>query len=130
MDKQTLENVKKHMQKSIEEKYLKGFNLGFFGGEPLLYYKDIVYPLLSYLSSICKKHELNYSVGFTSNGYLLTDKIIKELKDFKVSSFQITLDGDKESHNKVRYPFIGYARLSEICPSDSSVMASVSSPLC
>lgn len=116
MDKQTLENVKRHMQKSIEEKHLKGFNLGFFGGEPLLYYKDIVYPLLSYLSSICKKHELNYSVGFTSNGYLLTDKIIKELKDFKVSSFQITLDGDKESHNKVRYPFIGadsYSKITE-----------------
>ena len=59
---------------------------------------------------------MNYSVGFTSNGYLLTDKIIKELKDFKVSSFQITLDGDKESHNKVRYPFIGadsYSKITE-----------------
>lgn len=121
MDNQTLENVKKHMQKSIEEKHLKGFNLGFFGGEPLLYYKDIVYPLLSYLYSICKKHDLNYSVSFTSNGYLLNDKIIKELKEFKVSSFQITLDGDKESHNKVRYPFVGadsYSKITEnhCCP--------------
>lgn len=38
----------------------------------------------------------------TSNGFLLSEEIIRELSQHNVSSIQITLDGCREDHNKVR----------------------------
>lgn len=107
MNPNVLESVKKHIYNVIQTLHPKIFNMGFFGGEPLLYYKDIVRPLLKYLKQICEITGIKTSIGITSNGYLLTDKMIEELKQLNVSSFQITLDGNKESHNKVRYPYVG-----------------------
>ena len=102
-----LESTKKHITLIITTTKLEKFHLGFFGGEPLLYYEDIVRPLINHLLCECKINNLPYSISFTTNGYLLTDKIIKEFESFKVTSLQITLDGGKDEHNKVRYPYKG-----------------------
>lgn len=107
MSLDTLERTKKFITKKLSEHSWQMFHLGFFGGEPLLYYKDVVRPLIQHLIQKCNVNNTSYSIGFTSNGYLLNDEIIKEMKTFKVSSLQITLDGGKKAHNEVRYPFIG-----------------------
>lgn len=107
MSSDTLEHTKKFITKKLSEHNWQMFHLGFFGGEPLLYYKDVVRPLIQHLIQECTNKHTPYSIGFTSNGYLLNDEIIRELKAFKVSSLQITLDGGKDAHNKVRYPFVG-----------------------
>lgn len=107
MSSETLEFVKRHITKIASNNVLKCFSLGFFGGEPLLYYKDVVRPLLKHFQATCLKFGINPSVAFTSNGYLLTDSMIKELKTFGISSFQITLDGNKSLHNTIRFPFVG-----------------------
>lgn len=39
----------------------------------------------------------------TTNGYLLNEQNIREMKQLNVKSIQITIDGDRESHNKRRY---------------------------
>lgn len=107
MSSDTLMRTKKIISKKMSEQSWQLFHLCFFGGEPLLYYKDVVRPLIQHLIQECATYNIPYSIGFTSNGYLLNDEIIRELKNFSVSSLQITLDGGKDSHNKVRYPFIG-----------------------
>ena len=114
MSFETLEYVKRYITKICSQKSLKRFNLSFFGGEPLLYYKDIVHPLLKHFQSTCLTLGISSSIGFTSNGYLLTSSMIEDLKSFGVSSFQITLDGSKTLHNKVRYPFEGADSYSKI----------------
>lgn len=44
-----------------------------------------------------------YSASITTNGFLLTSKKFEALvSDYHVSSFQITLDGDCESHDTQR----------------------------
>lgn len=107
MSSETLEHLKRHITAMSSNKKLKTFNLGFFGGEPLLYYKDVVRPLLEHFQTTCLNSEINSSIAFTSNGYLLTDSMIEELKKFGISSFQITLDGNKQLHNTIRFPFVG-----------------------
>lgn len=107
MSLDTLGRTKKFITKTLSEHSWQKFHLGFFGGEPLLYYKDVVRPLIQHLIQKCTVYNTPYSIGFTSNGYLLSDEIIREMNTFKVSSLQITLDGGKNLHNKVRYPFIG-----------------------
>lgn len=107
MSLDTLERTKKFITRILSEQNWQIFHLGFFGGEPLLYYKDVVRPLIKHLIQECTTYNTSYSIGFTSNGYLLNDEIIEELKAFKVSSLQITLDGGKDAHNNVRYPYMG-----------------------
>lgn len=76
--------------------------LSFFGGEPFLEFKEIVYPFMQWATELCNTQKKRLSFVFTSNSLLLTSEIIKKLSAFKNINFQITLDGNRESHNLVR----------------------------
>ncbi len=79
----------------------KHLSLSFFGGEPLMYFDKTVCPLLIALRKEVEETGKTMSVHFTTNGYLITDAMIEFLKEFN-SSFQITLDGGRENHNRTR----------------------------
>lgn len=82
-------------------KNLKKFTLSFFGGEPLLGFSKVK-KLIEGVNEICLKYGVGLLIGFTSNGFLLTDSMISFLKNFPCS-FQITLDGGRADHNKTRF---------------------------
>lgn len=88
----------------ISNRNLKSFIISFFGGEPLMYYNKTTKNVIDYLRSQYDSHKnIDFSINFTSNAYLLNDKIITHLVEGKESNhFQITLDGGREEHNKVR----------------------------
>lgn len=81
---------------------IKALHIGFFGGEPLLYFNDTVRPILQYAKSLTESHGVRLTCNFTTNGSLVREDHISFLKDF-CASFQITLDGGRESHDKVRF---------------------------
>lgn len=97
--------AKEHIERVIlnNKETIKNFALSFFGGEPLMRYRLVVEPILEYFNSICKDNNIKTNISFTSNGYLLNDKMIASLKQNSVNSFQITLDGSREQHNKTRF---------------------------
>ena len=99
---ETLIRIYNHINLVLENKRLEAFKLSFFGGEPLLYFEDIVVPIIKFLSTACKATNTKYNIYFTSNAYLLTEERIKILSKYNVNAFQITLDGSKDFHNKVR----------------------------
>lgn len=74
---------------------MKPFNVCFCGGEPLLR-KDILLKLVKKLSD----NEINSSV--VTNGILLTKDVARELKEAGIGNVQISLDGKKESHERLR----------------------------
>jgi len=86
-----------------EMKFLKKFDLSFFGGEPLLYYKDVVLPILDYTYKKSEENHVKLHIHFTSNGFLINDDMVKGLVKYGVDSFQITFDGHGKEHDKVRY---------------------------
>lgn len=88
----------------VEKKGLKTFILSFFGGEPLMYYKRSSMQIIDYLRAKYNQFSnINFSINFTSNGYLMNDFILNHLKENNESNhFQITLDGGEDFHNKVR----------------------------
>lgn len=87
-----------------EQKALETFNLSFFGGEPLLYYDEIVRPILDYCRKECQFHQVRLVVNFTSNGYLINEDLISHLTVCnEPKCFQITLDGNRARHNKTRF---------------------------
>lgn len=77
--------------------------LAFFGGEPLLCFDTVVKPLIDGCMHLCDSTGISPAFHFTTNGYLLSGRMIDYFKD-KTVSFQITLDGDKKNHDQTRFP--------------------------
>jgi radical SAM protein with 4Fe4S-binding SPASM domain len=78
-------------------KELADFKVRFFavtGGEPLT--RQDLFEVLSYASS------LGIKTGIATNGFLIDEKISKKIKESKISSVQISLDGMEETHNAIR----------------------------
>ncbi len=76
-----------------------GVHISWFGGEPLLC-MDIIRKLSEELIKICKEQRRSYKADITTNGYLLTVPIIKELIKYKVLYYQVTIDGLKDTHDR------------------------------
>ncbi|WP_326982461.1 radical SAM protein [Chryseobacterium sp. MYb264] len=99
-----IEKVGKFIEKTTLKPAMSYFQLAFFGGEPLLYFKKDVVPVIQKLQEECVKNSVDYSVSFTTNGYLIDDYFIDFFNSHKITpSFQITLDGYKEKHDEVRF---------------------------
>ena len=104
MTEKTLEAVKRLINNKLADERLKHLSVSFFGGEPLLGWKNVVVPLLSYAAEECGKRGVSFSTGFTTNGVLLTEAKYEMLSSLGLgkSSFQISFDGHKIFHDKSR----------------------------
>lgn len=86
----------------VKQTMLEHFQLNFFGGEPLLGYNTVI-DIITYAEEVCHSSGKNISIAFTTNGYLLNAERIQVLSEHCVNSMQITLDGNRDTHNKVRF---------------------------
>lgn len=80
---------------------IKRFEVGWFGGEPLVGKK----PLLSLSDIFIKRCDLAgvvYNAHIYTNGYLLDEEMCRQLRDCRVTTAQITLDGPPEIHDQMR----------------------------
>ncbi len=101
MDESTVEAIKKHIALHYERIPYKTLKLSFFGGEPFIKFQTIK-SIVSFARSYCDEKGVELLLDFTTNGTLCTKNTLMFLSDYKCL-FQITLDGDKEQHNKVKY---------------------------
>jgi len=81
-----------------KQEHIEFLNITWYGGEPLLAFDNIVS-----LTNKFKKLNLKYFAGIITNGYLLTEKRIRQLSDLSIDSMQITVDGLSETHNSRRF---------------------------
>lgn len=94
-------------------KYYEHLQIQWFGGEPLISLEAIK-KMSEKILKICKDNDVTYYSGMTTNGYLLTPEVMNQLNDYGVRSFQITLDGTDETHDKLRIGKHGEATFSTI----------------
>ncbi|AQP99736.1 radical SAM protein [Pseudoalteromonas aliena] len=80
---------------------LEYLSLSWFGGEPLLA-KDVLFEIAEFSQSLAEKYKCKVSGDLTTNGFLLDIKTLTKLVELKQNSFQISIDGDKESHDTTR----------------------------
>lgn len=73
----------------------------WFGGEPLVA-KNVIYKLSEQIINICREARKPYTASITTNGTLLDLDTFKMLLRCHVTSFQVTVDGPKETHDKLR----------------------------
>lgn len=99
-----IRRVERFIENTVSQPKIQFMGVSFFGGEPLLYFKRDVIPVIEKLQEACKKNLVDYGVSFTTNGYLIDDEFIDYFKSRNiVPSLQITLDGYKKKHDAVRY---------------------------
>jgi len=89
---------------------LKVLNVTWYGGEPLLGFKQIERLSKAFLQ-LADEHHFNYGAIIVTNGSLLTPQIVQKLVNLKVRSAQVTLDGPEAIHNQ-RRPFAHSSRSS------------------
>lgn len=99
-------NIKKYFD--VLKKFAKNnfkthrmVQISLFGGEPLLYYKECI-NFLKWVNEDSKKNGYEYFTSIVTNGSLLNEEILNNLLMYNLYSLQITIDSDKENHDKMR----------------------------
>jgi uncharacterized protein len=73
----------------------------FFGGEPLLNL-PVMYYLSERLWRATSSRGVRQLLSITTNGLLLSEDIVDRMTPFGLKGVKITLDGDRDMHNKMR----------------------------
>ena len=100
MTPETIDNIRKLIENLCAKS--KGLTVSFFGGEPFLYYDDVMMPIIKMANRIAFEKGVIFVTNCTTNGSLLSEERIQELKKYNFNFAQITLDGDRDTHNKTR----------------------------
>ncbi len=101
MNHETLTRIIKYVEKSVATNAFDEIYVTLFGGEPFIHFDTIAYPLLNKVKEIVEKAGKVFSCFFVTNASLIDEQTILKLKEIR-PHFQITLDGNKEYHDKVR----------------------------
>jgi uncharacterized protein len=80
---------------------ITSFGVSWFGGEPLVGKKPLL-ALSDRFIGKCDAAGVEYSAQMTTNGYLLTPETCVELKQRRVTSVQVGLDGPADVHDRMR----------------------------
>lgn len=103
MSEDTIDSIKKHLLYMMDVEKVESIRVDWFGGEPFMFFNQVIRPICEFAKKECAKRNIPYFSSATTNGYYLSSSIIEELKELDFKHFQITLDGCKEEHDKVKY---------------------------
>lgn len=99
MDDITVQAIKALINKRLPK--LHSLTLSWFGGEPLIA-KDIVKEITSYAQQAAAAMEVYFHSDMTTNAYTLNKITFNSLIALGIRSYQISLDGDEDEHDKTR----------------------------
>jgi uncharacterized protein len=89
------------IEQRLDELKPKRLTLTFFGGEPLLNL-PVVYDQAERVFASCQARGVTLALGVITNGLLLTEEVVDRLLPFGLAYVKVTLDGDRDTHNKMR----------------------------
>jgi uncharacterized protein len=89
------------IERELERVRPERFGLTFFGGEPLLNL-PVMYLLAERLWRAAEARGVRLYINIITNGLLLTDDVVDRMLPFGLNGIKITLDGDRDTHNRMR----------------------------
>ncbi len=101
MSMETAARVAAWTEAQLDELVPERLVLTFFGGEPLLNL-PVVYYLAERLHGTCETRGVKLLINVITNGLLLTREVVERLNAFGLNGVKITLDGDRDTHNRMR----------------------------
>ncbi|MGH9255596.1 MAG: radical SAM protein, partial [Vicinamibacterales bacterium] len=101
MSLETAREVVAWIEQRMDELHPQKFVLTLFGGEPLLNL-PVAYYLAERCQALCAERGIQPGVSLITNGLLLTPEVVDRLVAAGLYGVKITLDGDRETHNRMR----------------------------
>ena len=101
MSLENAERVAQWAESRLDELVPESFVLTFFGGEPLLNL-PVVYFLAERMWKACEARGTRMLINVITNGLLLTPEVVDRLNPYGLNGVKITLDGERETHNRMR----------------------------
>ena len=103
INKDTLKSIMLFIKNKAETQALIEILISFFGGEPLLEFNEVIWPLIEYSKKICAENRKKLRICFNTNAVLLTSKIVDQLYTSDLCcTFQVPFDGNEIFHNKTK----------------------------
>jgi uncharacterized protein len=101
MSLETAARVAEWAERRLDDLGAASYALTFFGGEPLLNL-PVVYYLAERMWAACEARGVSMLINIITNGLLLTPEVVDRLVPLGLNGVKITLDGDRETHNRMR----------------------------
>ena len=98
------ENIVKYISEILGRETIQHLDVELFGGEPLLYFEEELYPLLLKIKEMAINMGKTTSFFFVTNATCIKHHHIPLFKELE-AKFQISIDGYKNKHNEVKYDF-------------------------
>lgn len=105
LDDENINNLKRLVLNAVEKPHatnIERIQIEWFGGEPLLR-QNVIKEFSEFVLAICAKYNLDFSASIITNASLLDAKTWELLDKCKIYRVQITIDGQKDMHNQVRF---------------------------
>lgn len=96
------EKLYKFVKNHVEKYKVEQLEVCWFGGEPLLGLAAIK-NLSQLFLDLSEKNNIKYSATIITNGYRLKPEIAKTLRQLKITSAQVTIDGPEKIHDGRRF---------------------------
>jgi len=103
-DRMSLETAQRTiawMTRELDRVHPGKFVLTFFGGEPLLNL-PVMYEVAERMWEATEARQVPMYVNIITNGLLLTPDVVDRMQPFGLNGVKITLDGDRDTHNRMR----------------------------
>src|SRR5262249_21942835 len=97
----TAHQVSDWIERELDRVNPEKLTLRFFGGEPLLNL-PAMYAIAERMAAATAARGLAQTISIITNGLLLTPEIVDRMLPFGLRGVKITLDGDRQTHNRMR----------------------------
>ena len=101
MSLETARRVSDWIERELDRVAPEKLVLTFFGGEPLLNL-PAMYEIAERLHQATRERGLEQFVNIITNGLLLTPAVVDRMLPLGLNGVKITLDGDRDTHNRMR----------------------------
>lgn len=102
MSEEVVSSIKLHIKKLVSEREINNLDISWFGGEPLLGFYEVIYPITMYCKELFDDNKMLLKQHITTNAFLIEEAMVEKMQEIGLNTFQITLDGDEKRHNKIR----------------------------
>lgn len=103
MNTETVKAIQNHITKLIQKVKIPALYLDWFGGEPLMFYDEVIRPIALSSLKLTQDYDVHFSQHITTNAVLMTEKMISDMANLHFTSYQIPVDGNEKHHNVIKY---------------------------
>ena len=101
MSLDTAARVGDWLERELDRVRPERFVFTFFGGEPLLNL-PVMYQLAARMWAATQARGVTMFANIITNGLMLTPDVVDRMLPFGLNGIKITLDGDRDTHNRMR----------------------------